>query len=190
MAHRRGSFRGRSGISDAQRRKKSWTGFGVENNVETGLTISTGDTGGVAGSSLGLLIVSSANGAGLGFLEGTLIRMRGSVEIPKSTTPGFGGNSGTTVAVGIGFASDEAALAGAVPNPAESLGADWDGWMFYRSQMQGNLDANSGVMDVKSMRKWQSGNSLIIVAGVSTSLVAGASDQTISMLIRGLFLLP
>ena len=87
--------------------------------------------------------------------------------------------------------TDEAAAASAVLNPATAAGADWDGWLFYRSNVAGVADANASVMDSKSMRKWQSGMSLVIVGGQAIDGFSTVSfAQTIEMGVRGLFLLP
>jgi len=189
MAHRRSFTRGRSGISDAQRRKKSWFGVGLQGSNATGLAIATGNTGGVAGGSVGLGIVDADQAALTGLLEGTILRIRGSILVPKSTLSTVA-SSQTTVAFGIGFVTDEAALAGAVPNPASENGADWDGWMFYRSSTLETVDSQGGIMDVKSMRKWNSGTSLVFVAGVETGQPGGASSFEVKILSRILFLLP
>jgi len=187
MAHRRGGFRGRSGgISESQRRKKSWLGFADTGNIATGNILEVASLVG-AGSALAVKGITSADAGVIGLLEGTIMRIRGSVEVPKSTGT-VGPVNMHTVAFGIGFVTDEAFQAAAVPNPATAGGADWDGWLFYRSQLQGSLDANAGVVDSKAMRKWQSGTSLVLVAGQASD--APESAVTIVALFRSLFLLP
>ena len=186
MAHRRSSFRGRGGISESQRRKKTWLSFASVLTAETVGTELIIPPLVAAGGSTAVFGLPSANAAALGLLEGTIMRVRGSVEIPKSTVA----SNFFVVAFGMGFVTDEAFAAGAVPNPATPEGADWDGWMIYRSQLQGNLDANSGVLDSKAMRKWQSGMTFVQVAGLATNDAAGAASQTVQTILRGLFLLP
>jgi len=189
MAHRRGGFRGRSvGISQTQRRKKSWLAFSTAGNEHAGVAIATGDTGAAPGSNLGVALITSVDGETAGLVEGTIMRIRGTIDVPKSTV--LTTAQSTVVAFGIGFVTDEAGQGLAVPNPATGAGQDWDGWLFYRSNLQGALDANAGIMDSKSMRKWNSGMSLALIAGVSTDLAAGASSQTVSLIVRGLFLRP
>jgi len=116
------------------------------------------------------------------------MRVRGSIELPKST--GAAGGIHHTVAFGMGFVTDEAFAVSAVPNPATPEGADWDGWLFYRAQLQGSLDANAGVVDSKAMRKWQSGMTFVLVAGQATDSVSGETAQTVATIFRSLFLLP
>jgi len=186
MAHRRGSFRGR-GISESQRRKKTWAGFGIAGIPNYGIELRLGVPGAAPLDAVVLAQFSSATSSK--FVEGTLIRLRGSVDVPKSTA----GDTTTsiTVAFGIGFITDEAAAAVSVPNPATPEGASWDGWMFHRTGAQGNLDANSGVVDSKSMRKWNDGQSLVFVAGMSLpSLSTVATVQIVQVFLRGLILLP
>ena len=84
MAHRR-SFRGSRGISDAQRRKKSWLAFGVDTSIMVGIAIVVPATGAAPSESLAVLSISSASAGASGLLEGTLMRIRGSVSVPKST---------------------------------------------------------------------------------------------------------
>ena len=189
MAHRRGSFRGRSfGISESQRRKKSWLGFADAGSEVTGNLLEIPDIAGAAGSSLVVSGITSPAAAQLGLLEGTIMRIRGSIEVPKSTISNVA--TKITVAYGIGFVTDEAFAVSAVPNPATPEGADWDGWLFYRAQLQGSLDANAGIVDSKAMRKWQSGMTFVQVAGQATDLVGGTTAQNVATIFRGLFLLP
>jgi len=172
MARARGSFRGR-GISDSQRRKKVWlqivspaTGTDgvfstLENSPNMNLVIP--DTGMVpgpsVGSSLGLVSDPTIDKIPP---ESTILRIRGSLNLPKNE---LGLRDITTFAVGIGVMEATAAALGAFPNPATPDGGAWDGWMFYRSQQAGALDANATFFDVKSMRKVQSGQAVILVFG-------------------------
>jgi len=189
MAHRRGTFRGRGGISEAQRRKKTWLSFGTVGSECVGVSLQPPDIGVAPGSSVIVSGITSANAASAGFLEGTIMRIRGSVLVPKSTTTPGTGN--VAIAFGIGFITDEAFAVSAVPNPATAAGADWDGWMFYRTNLAAPLDANAAVMDSKAMRKWQGGTTLAIIAGACVD--AGSSVGIIGdvqLSVRALILLP
>jgi len=87
-----------------------------------------------------------------------------------------------------------AAALGACPNPATPDGGAWDGWMFYRSQQTAALDANASIIDVKSMRKVQSGMSIIVVVGCfEAGSVPGAAQCAafqVQLNLRALILLP
>jgi len=201
MAHRR-SFRGR-GISDAQRRKKSWiqvTGPALANEFDIGLNSAQTPnlnfplqaetpTGDVFSSSIGLF---SDNILDKVPAESTILRLRGSVNLPKNEIDPL---VITNYAVGIGVMESGAAQLGAFPNPASPDGGAWDGWMFYRSQQAGSLDANATVFDVKSMRKVQSGFSIIIVFGQylvepNGGTLGAVAATAAQMNLRGLILLP
>jgi len=186
MAHRRGSFRrGGSGISESQRRKKTWTGLALAASVVNGFeirvpTITPGN------SILSLVFFSAADS--LGLTESTLMRIRGSVSVPKSS---LSVSEGFTVGFGIAMVTDEAAVAGSVPNPATPEGADWDGWLFFRSNTIGPADANATIMDAKAMRKFQGGTSLVFVGGnASNAGGLSAPEAVIEFVGRALFLLP
>jgi len=138
-----------------------------------------------AGDSLQLLQFPSQSG----FNESTILRIRGTLNIPKSTYSNTT-NLNTINAFGIGVVSDAAAEALAVPNPATATGYDWDGWLFLRQASTEPLTPDGEIVDIKAMRKWKSGDSIIIVAGFSTSLVGGALGLNTSFSLRGLFLLP
>nr|APC94150.1 hypothetical protein [uncultured marine virus] len=187
MARRGSPFRGRSGISDTQRRKKAWIGMnflpvqGVDMSGG-GLTPAAVAVG--PGSGLTLLQFPSQPG----FAESTILRIRGMVDIPKSIIGGSGTNEIT--AFGIGVVSDAAAEGLSVPNPATETGYDWDGWMFVRQSTQTAVDTQGTQVDVKSMRKWKSGDSIVFVCGGSTDVIAGAVFSQIKWSLRGLFLLP
>ena len=126
--------------------------------------------------------------------ESTLLRLRGSVNMPKNVAAAPAGVENENFAVGIGVMEIGAALLGAFPNPASPEGGAWDGWMWYRSQQQGNLDANSGIVDIKSMRKVQSGSSIIFVGGTfaarSDDQASGTTEANIQINLRALILLP
>jgi len=198
MAHRR-SFRGR-GISDSQRRKRVWGAFsslaadatqsGTEPNLLIRFFTSVVIAGDVAQAFTGA-VFPALNSPGQILPESTILRIRGSVELPKNVILAA---EYTTSAFGMGVMEAGAALQGAFPNPASPEGANWDGWMFYRTQQQGALDANAGIVDVKAMRKIESGYALVMVMGNysvtddGTVPVGGAIDGFFSG--RGLFLLP
>jgi len=84
--------------------------------------------------------------------------------------------------------SDDAAAALAVPNPATATGYDWDGWMFLRQGNSAALEPNAEIVDVKAMRKWKSGDSIVFVAGFSG--LGTPTNQVFPFSLRGLFLLP
>jgi len=190
MAHRRGSLRGRVGISDAQRRKKAW--FDLSPLPAQGEDIACGAIAPAVlvapGQSTALLVFPSSENAALA--ESTLLRIRGWLEVPKTVTQASAGGTACN-AFGIGIVTDSAALVtDGVPNPATSSGASWDGWMFLRSSNQSPVDITGSIVDVKAMRKWKSGDSIVFVAGLATDNAAGASGDNFQFSLRGLFLLP
>jgi len=186
MANRsRSTFRGR-GISDTQRRKKAWIDMNTQSasgNDISGSLLTPPDLV-VQGDSVEILQFPSQ----AGFLESTILRIRGNLEVPKSIY-GVGGVF-TVFAFGIGIVSDDAAVASAVPNPATATGYDWDGWMFLRQSNQAAVDVTGTMLDIKSMRKWKSGDSIVLVAGMATNQGGGEIGQPFGFSIRGLFLLP
>jgi len=195
MAHRR--FR--SGISQSQRRKKVWAAFqtlaNADGQLSTELTL-------ILNFDATPLTVGAVSSAAIGYVfgqdsidkESTLMRTRGALQMQKNEVDNAAGGDQTVFAFGIGVMETGAATLGAFPNPASPAGAVWDGWMFYRSQNQGAVDANAGIVDVKSMRKIQSGYSLIMVMGVHTVSNDGSPPANVPMdgffTGRGLFLLP
>jgi len=198
------SFRGR-GISDSQRRKKSWI------QITGPAIVDSGSSGGVQTPNMTFAIASgglanaSSQGRSIGLIsdpvldkvpaESTILRLRGSINLQKNSLDTPNGVV-ENLALGIGVMEATAAALGAFPNPATPDGGAWDGWMFYRSQQQSNVDANSGVVDVKSMRKVQSGEAIIIVFGVfvatddGSDLPQAVNDRICSVNLRGLILLP
>jgi len=184
MTHSRGRTFRRGGISDSQRRKKTWSGFAEVGSLVNGFELPGATTGGAAGSALSLLQFSAANSI---LSESTLMRIRGSVSIPKSTPDQAGANF--IAAFGIAMVTDEAATAGAVPNPADVNGASWDGWLFYRSTVLDTVETQAGVFDAKAMRKFNGGMSLVFVNGVATDSPAGVASSSVLVVCRGLFLL-
>jgi len=187
MAHSsRSSFR--KGISQTQRRKKAW--------IDMNVAAASGSD--ISGGSLQPAVIPSASEESVailqfpsqaGFIESTLLRIRGTIDVPKSLYSIAGGEQDVQ-AFGIGIVSDQAAEALAVPNPATASGYDWDGWMFLRQSSQVAVSVDGTIMDVKSMRKWQSGDSIVFVAGAASSSVGGFTPSPISFSLRGLFLLP
>jgi len=184
MAHQR-VFRGR-GISQSQRRKKTWTSLSNSDISCSGVSLVVPDVGPGPSAAVALRGVESSEAGG--FVEGTILRIRGSIEVPKTVVDSNG--IFTTVAFGIGFVTNEAFQAGAVPNPAIGTGADWDGWMFYRSNVQGSLDANAGIFDVKAMRKWEDGMTFCLIAGVCNDSGVTPGEQITFLVARALILLP
>jgi len=124
-----------------------------------------------------------------GFQESTLLRIRGSLMFPKSEITS-GVDSAISYAFGIGIVSDQSAEALAVPNPATATGYDWDGWLFLRNAFSAPLEPTAEIVDVKAMRKWKSGDSIVIVAGLATNVAAGEATIPFKFSLRGLFLLP
>jgi len=201
MAHARRSFRGR-GISDSQRRKKSWVqitgplvninGVAADPDIQTPNLVldlpQTLATTNPEGQSIGLFSDPTLDKVPP---ESTILRVRGSLNLPKNTVESIENHN---FAFGIGVMEATAAALGAFPNPATPEGGAWDGWMFYRSQQQGALDANAGIFDVKSMRKVQSGSSIVVVFGEywgTTDLsLASADGGQATFNMRALILLP
>jgi len=201
MAHARRSFRGR-GISDSQRRKKTWiqvTGptFGTDGiqgldqtpniNFEVPGTGGTAVDGSPTASSLVLFSDPVLDKVPE---ESTLLRLRGSIVMPKNS---IATDTVTNIAVGIGVMESGAAALGAAPNPSTPDGGAWDGWMFYRSTQLPPVEAESSVFDVKAMRKVQGGQSIIIVCGqffTTTGAVSSAPPFSVQMNLRALILLP
>ena len=123
------------------------------------------------------------------FAESTILRIRGSIVMPKNEGTGVLGQN-SVFAFGIGIISEQAAeVITAIPNPATATGYDWDGWLFLRSSYAAALDSNATIVDVKAMRKWHSGDSIVFVSGVASDQASEAAGQFL-MNLRGLFLLP
>jgi len=197
MPRGRSGFRGR-GISQAQRRKKTW--------VPVGEIISAGQTPGIATSFLISLttpatigqatrngfIVMVGDGTGASPLtstlesESTILRIRGSLLFPKTTF-----TSGTGVQIqfsfGIGITAISDLQAASYPGPISD--ADWDGWMFLRQSGVAPADSVGTMMDVKAMRKINDGEALFVMAeGLNVGATAVQADWLVDL--RVLLLLP
>jgi len=202
MAHARRSFRGR-GISDSQCRKKSW----IQVTAPSGSTAAPTDNNAEQTPNIQFFLPAatptlSTFGSSVGFIsdpvldkvpaESTILRIRGSINMPKNFQDA---GENVNYAVGIGVMEATAAALGAFPNPSTPDGGAWDGWMFYRSQQAGSLDANATIFDVKSMRKVQSGQAIVIVFGQFKTKFDGTVpgptlDTSTQMNLRALILLP
>ncbi len=201
MANRKRAFRGR-GISDSQRRKKTWiavkaaTGTNTAGEPEfmTGLVMSTPAAVGAFESQSTVIALISDPLTGIGDElstlpdESTILRIRGSLLFPKSDpAPSASGTLQTTQhAFGIGVASIRSIIGGTAPTPI--VDADWDGWMFLRQSTVSPVDAVGTVLDVKSMRKVRGGDALFISAETINTSVGVAADWALDL--RLLILLP
>jgi len=189
VANRGRTFRGR-GISESQRRKKAWidmnAGPAFGSDIAGG-GLATGLLGAAGEQVVALTFGSSINQS---FAESTILRIRGVLDLPKSTGDDQAGGT-TVMAFGIGIISEQAAeVLTAIPNPATATGWDWDGWMFLRTHYTTPVDPAGEIVDVKAMRKWHSGDAIVFAFGVATDLVAGIAGQSCQFSLRGLFLLP
>jgi len=175
MAHRRGGFRGR-GISDSQRRKKAWfqlvtatgaTGAGLS-AISSAIATNLGATAGVLGGtnksvfaavSLGAL---TASGDELSTLpeESTILRIRGSLLFPKNVVGSGVDVVADNYSFGFGVTDIRSIVNATVPGPI--LDASWDGWMFLRQSGLPPVEANSGIVDVKAMRKLKTGDAFFV----------------------------
>jgi len=196
MAHRRGGFR-QSGISQSQRRKKTWAMFSEQSDpaLQQGnetISLDIDMTAPVSGADAVSAFVAFT-GADFIPAESTILRMRGSLSLTKSQPSAGGALSQGQFAFGIGVANTALLQGGAIPNPAKD--PFWDGWMFYRSTPLDTVEANAGVVDIKSMRKIESGTSLFCAFGaeyLSTDGFSAAADVVGSAVfsLRFLILLP
>ncbi len=203
---RRGSFRRGGGISDSQRRKKTWISLKVDTTSTTpgqatfmtAFVLQTANTGTSIGS-----IESQAFGAvnepftseggevsSLGE-EVTILRMRGSLTFPKSDgTPGaVPGVIESQYAFGLGVTDVRSLVGGVFPGPI--IDADWDGWMFLRQSTTAPLDPEGTAVDVKAMRKIQSGDAFfasVQAVNGQSGITTPAADWVLDL--RLLLLLP
>jgi len=171
MAHR--AFRGR-GISQSQRRKKTW--------VQLTNLVSAGVTPGFV-TSFGLGVTPSATfGVGVrdGFIgitgdgtgdnpflsslpaESTILRVRGSMSFPKYFQSDVSSSLNNDTGFGFGVTGITNLLSSSYPSPISD--ASWDGWMFKRTSSVGPVDSIGTVIDVKAMRKIQTGDAFFVMA--------------------------
>ncbi len=178
MSHSRRGFRGR-GISDSQRRKKTWistkvaVGGAVPGDAlgQTAIFMQTVATGAAVGahSESAFVLVSpgtTADGDESSSLgeEITILRARGSLVYPPNST-GQGTLTGTVTdqyAWGFGVTDVRSLVKNVFPGPI--IDSDWDGWMFLRQSASAPIDAAGTIVDVKSMRKIESGDALFFAA--------------------------
>ncbi len=203
MAHRRGSFRRGGGISDAQRRKKTWVSLKVatgantapESDFMTAIEMETAISGGVFQPSKVAIIAVNDPTAQIGNEssslgeETTILRTRGSLLFPKSD-PAQAASPNLIVqqnAFGIGVTDVRSLVNGVFPGPI--VDADWDGWMFLRQSTVTPVDSVGTVIDIKAMRKIESGDALF-VAAESISAMAATTAASWVFDLRFLLLLP
>ncbi len=179
MAHRRGGFRSR-GISQSQRRKKTWFQAKIANEdaavagrsrFATSFNLETLAPGAGVGISEKVAFASIADpdvgeGGEVSSLpeESTILRARGSLVFPKTDiTAGLQqGWVSQQFAYGFGVMDVRSLVEGSFPGPI--IDADWDGWMFLRQSGVAPVDSIGTVMDVKAMRKIQSGDAFFMAA--------------------------
>ncbi len=201
MAHRRGSFR-RGGISDSQRRKKTWSQVKVSSGgtqsgtslFVTSIRMTTAATSATSGATTADLIAAIdegivGNGDEQSTLpdECTLLRARGSLLFPKNV-PGTGSLTADNYAWGFGVTDIRSLVNGQSPGPI--VDADWDGWMFLRQSAVSPVDSEGTMVDVKAMRKIQTGDALFFAAQAvnGSSAITPQGDWQFDM--RFLILLP
>ncbi len=201
MAHRR-TFRGR-GISDSQRRKKTWiavkeqTGAtgALQSFFRTSISMNVAATGSVNGDSqsatFGLIDVGSAPGGDEFSMlpeESTILRIRGTLDFPKNVKGSIAQVVNAQYLWGIGVTDIRGIVNGA--NPLPITDSDWDGWMLLRGGTLPPLDATGTILDIKSMRKLKTGDALFIaVQSVNgASVIAPAAEWFFDL--RLLILLP
>jgi len=198
MAHRR-SFRGR-GISESQRRKKSWvqtaklvgSGSGAP-GFSTSLSVALTTPATIGDSTLVVDALLAGDGTGTNPLfsvlpeEATILRIRGSLLFPKNQTDGLGTVSQQFV-FGLGVKSIVGTTSDSYPGPISD--ASWDGWMYLRQSALPPVDANATIIDVKSMRKLKSGDHFFVaVEGLTGTGGTGVTVEWVYDL-RLLLLLP
>jgi len=188
MAHRRGSFR--RGVSDSQKRRKTWIPLLADT---TGPFFGQLTAPAAAGSTKDIFFGSFAPG----LQESTILRTRAEFTFdPKAVSSIL--SEGAVFAVGMGIITNEAAAAGpaAVPNPAGTTGAFWDGWFVHETYSWNTLLATGfvenrhQVIDSKAMRKVPTGMGLVIAFGLAVSGAGITGDLSYSLAGRNLFMLP
>ncbi len=199
MAHR--GTRGR-GISQSQRRKKTWvqlnqligsgTGSPGRTNVFA-ITITNSATPGV-GVQDGF-IAADGDGTGADPListlpdECTILRVRGNMTFPAYDLqdPIVAGMASET-AFGFGVAALKDLNADSYPGPASE--ASWDGWMFRRAAPVSPVDSIGTVIDVKAMRKVKSGDAFFFMMEQVNISTTADTDFDWLLDLRLLLLLP
>ncbi len=174
MAHRRTRSRG---ISQTQRRKKTWlqlrTVIGVGDQTpgfQTSFGLGVDTPGSFGSSDRDGFFAATGDGTGAAPFqsslpeESTILRVRGSLQFPKTEVTGGGGTFGIAnqAAFGFGVAPLTDNFNSSYPGPITD--ADWDGWMFLRQSTLPPVEANSGIVDVKAMRKLRSGDTFFVMA--------------------------
>jgi len=196
MANR--SFR--RGISQSQRRKKSW--------VQMKLTISTGAQNPGFATSIALetaappsagtaerdgLVAVSGDGSGTDpFVstlpeECTILRIRGSLLFPENTIQRVPAAGDASHNFGFGVTAITDLDPSSYPGPCSK--PDWDGWMFLRQSALKPIDAAATVLDVKAMRKIKTGDAFFVMAESVLQVGPGVVQSWIFDL-RLLLLLP
>jgi len=200
MAHRR-SFKGGGGISDSQRRKKTWITLKVANGAtgsstlfNTVLALNVGATptnaGGRAQTTFGV-IDDQVSGLGdeVSSLpdECTILRARGSLLFPKNVPGALVGMLDQHV-FGFGVTDIRSIVNASVPGPITD--GDWDGWMFLRQSSVSPLDSMGTIVDVKAMRKIKTGDAFFLTAETVAATSAGSPAADYIFDLRLLILLP
>jgi len=199
MSHSRRGFRGR-GISDSQRRKKSWVQLVelVDLAEVPGFVTSIGlflTDSGVPGRGVqsGVIGISGDGTAGAPFRsvlppESTILRIRGSILFPKYLAAGGAAAANVDVAVGFGVTGISDLTSESYPGPISE--ADWDGWMFRRQSAVSPVDSEGTTVDVKAMRKIKSGDAFFVMmesvvgeGGTSTAVQTWAFDLRLLLLL-------
>ncbi len=198
------SFRGR-GISESQRRKKSWfvmqlaTGAVGAGNVSVvnSVIMTTPAIGMTAGSSAAVLVSATSDpeietGEEFSTLpnESTILRIRGSLNFPKNeaTEGDLTGVPEFSFAFGMGVTDVRSLVEGTPPQPITDAG--WDGWMFLRQSTVSPLDSEGTVFDVKAMRKIKSGDAFFMIGQGVSGGATGVSGGMWQVDARLLMLLP
>jgi len=170
MAHGRRP-RGR-GVSDSQRRKKTWNqikelsavGSGQAPGFHTNFELSV-TPGAVTG--IGVrdgFILATGVGTGVSPIvsslpeECTILRIRGSLVFPKYIVGAGAGAVDCSFGMGVSGISDLDSNS----YPAPISDADWDGWMFKRAGAVSPVDPTGAIVDVKAMRKIKSGDAFFV----------------------------
>jgi len=189
MARRRSFSRG---ISDSQRRKKTWVAMKESKSSNnspgfvTSLPIEVTTPALTGAGSRTVLAAQTGDGTGGDPFhstlpeESTILRIRGSMLFPKTE---FSTIVTTQFNIGFGVKPITGNLSSHFPGPITD--SDWDGWMFMRQSGLPPLEAASTIIDIKSMRKLQTGD----VFFISAEGVAGAAATATGLWILDLRLL-